>query len=114
MKTNISELSEKELLALRNAIDKALAKIEKKRKVDARKAIAAEARKHGFSLGELVGGASEKPAAKPKSRAKAKKPAPAKYRDPDAKTNTWSGKGRPPRWYKAAIDAGVDPKSLEI
>lgn len=111
MKQDFGKMSEKELLSLRNSIDKALSRIEKKRKSEARKAIAAEARKHGFSLNELVGAPSGK-TDQPKS--KMKKAAPAKYRDPNDANKTWSGKGRRPAWYKTAIEAGIDPKSLEI
>jgi len=36
--------------------------------------------------------------------------APAIYRNPDNNRQTWSGKGEPPDWYKAA----PDPKKLLI
>lgn len=107
-------MSEKELLALKNSIEKALARIEKKRKIEARKAIAAEARKHGFSLSDLLPDAAGKKAVSSSTVSKSKKPVAPKYRDPNDSARTWSGRGRQPQWYKSAIEAGIDPKKLEI
>jgi DNA-binding protein H-NS len=54
-----------------------------------------------------------------KTRAKAvkdsaakKAPRPAKYRDEAG--NTWSGQGKRPNWFKAALAAGKSAESLEI
>lgn len=38
---------------------------------------------------------------------------PAKYANPNG-AGTWSGAGRPPKWYKDAVDQGVDPESMLI
>lgn len=38
----------------------------------------------------------------------------AKYRDPANPSQTWSGRGRQPRWYAAAIKAGKSERSLLI
>ena len=37
-----------------------------------------------------------------------------KYRNPDNHAETWSGRGREPRWYKDKIAAGVKEDSLLI
>lgn len=37
---------------------------------------------------------------------------PTKYRD--LQGNTWTGRGRPPLWFRAAIAAGVNPEDLRI
>jgi|ERR1700680_264032 len=39
--------------------------------------------------------------AKPQARPRSKHPVPIKYRDPNNLTNTWSGRGKPPRWMTA-------------
>jgi DNA-binding protein H-NS len=44
--------------------------------------------------------------------AEKKPPAPAKYRD-DA-GHSWSGHGKRPNWYKAAIAGGKTPQDLEV
>ena len=58
----------------------------------------------GYSLADLIG--SE---AKP-TRA----PAIAKYRHPEDPSLTWSGRGRKPLWFVAALDAGKTPEDLAI
>ena len=105
MAIDLSKLSEKELLKLQVEVDKALKDFEKTKREAARKAAEAAAKKHGFSLTDLVGG----------GRGKAKKaPAPAKYRNPSDPAQTWSGRGRQPGWIKDAIKAGKDLKKFEI
>jgi hypothetical protein len=44
----------------------------------------------------------------------AKKPSPPKFANPADKTQTWSGKGRQPEWFKAAMAAGKSPEDLAI
>ena len=103
MAMDISKLDEKELMKLKSDVEKALASFEKRKLDDARKAAEAAAKQFGYSLGELVGGA----------KAKAKKAAaPAKYRNPENPSQTWSGRGRQPAWYKDALAKGTDPKKL--
>lgn len=38
----------------------------------------------------------------------------AKYRDPDAPHNTWSGRGKLPRWLQEKMDAGRDRDEFMI
>lgn len=37
-----------------------------------------------------------------------------KYRDPDAPLNTWSGRGRLPKWLQEKVDAGRDKDDFRI
>ncbi|MEK8051395.1 H-NS histone family protein [Ideonella sp. DXS22W] len=72
---------------------------------------------YGLTPQELFGEtASKKPrgkVAKASGKAVAKKPAtPPKYRD-DA-GNTWTGHGKRPNWFKAALAAGKTAADLEI
>ena len=53
-----------------------------------------DARKHGFDINELFG------------RKKGKGSVAPKYRDPKNPENTWTGRGRPPRWMAAALKGG--------
>jgi hypothetical protein len=41
-----------------------------------------------------------------------KKKSEIKYRDSDG--NAWTGKGPKPAWFKAALDAGVDPETFRV
>ena len=103
-KIDLSKMSMDELKQLRKDAEAAIKGFAERRRAEAMKAIEAVAKEHGMSVDEIVGG-------KGKSR-KAK--APAKYANPENPAETWSGRGRQPAWYKAAIEAGKSPKSLEI
>lgn len=41
-----------------------------------------------------------------------KKKSEIKYRDADG--NAWTGKGPKPAWFKAALDAGIDPETFRV
>ncbi len=109
---NLSKMKRKDLEQLIKDATKALDKIEKQERQDALKAAEAAAAKFGFKLTELTGGA--KAAAKASGKPAAKKPRPAKYANPADPAQTWSGMGRQPAWYRDAITAGTDPKTLEV
>ncbi len=65
---------------------------------------------YGLTPDDLFGGKAK--AKKP--RAKASKPhSPAKYRDP-ATGKTWTGHGKRPGWFVAALESGADEKALSI
>ncbi len=104
MAIDLAKLSEKELAKLTSDIEKEAKSRAKGKRDAARKAAEAAAKKHGFSLTELVGGSKG-----------AKKPAaPAKFKNPSDPKQTWSGRGRQPAWYKEAIAKGTDPKALAV
>jgi DNA-binding protein H-NS len=108
-------MSRKELEKLKSDVEKALKTAEVRDLRAAKKAAEKAAAEFGFSLGELSGDA---PADTPKRKYKKRKPAKgkgvAKYRNPDDPKQTWTGKGRQPAWFKAAMDKGTDPATLEI
>lgn len=109
MKFNLKSMTRKELEKLQSDIEKALAKVGEREMKAARLAAEKAAAAHGFSLSDLAGEAKPKKAAK-----KAKKSAPAKYRNPADASQTWTGKGRQPNWFKDAMAAGKTASSLEI
>jgi DNA-binding protein H-NS len=74
-------------------------------KKQAKKAAEDAAKKHGFSLNDLVDGAASK-SSKPKS--------PPKYRNPANPSQTWSGRGRQPAWIKEALESGRPLEELAI
>jgi DNA-binding protein H-NS len=41
-------------------------------------------------------------------------PAAPKYRNPAAPDQTWSGRGKPPAWFREAMNSGVNVASMEI
>jgi len=103
-KIDLNKLSLSELKASRKDIDAAIANFEARKRIEARKALDEVAKKHGMSLDDIIGGG--------KKRKKAK--APAKYQNPTNATETWSGRGRQPLWFKAEVAEGKKPESMEI
>lgn len=109
---NLSKMTRKQLEKLIKDAHKALKAIENKERREAKKAAAAAAAKFGFKLDELTTGTAPAPKRTPKTAPK--KPREPKYANPTDPKQTWSGMGRKPGWYRDALAAGVDPKTMEI
>ncbi|WP_415921464.1 H-NS family nucleoid-associated regulatory protein [Tateyamaria sp. SN6-1] len=105
MAKNLEKMTHQELEELRSNVDAALVAAKKRDKKEARKAAEAAAAEYGFTLAELMGGSSAKSGGKGGV---------AKYANPKNASQTWTGKGRQPKWYKDAIAAGTDPETLEV
>jgi len=112
MKPDLKSMTRKELERLKTNIEKALKKLSEKDKKAALAAAEKAAAAHGFSLDEITGGKA--PAPRRKAKSGPKKASAPKYKNPDDATQTWTGKGRQPTWFKAAIAAGKSPDDLEI
>lgn len=109
---DLNTLTLKELEKLGKNVAKAIATSEARRRKDARAAIDKVAKEYGVSVEDVLKKDDPKPARK-KPAVKAKKSAP-KFRNPEDAKQTWSGKGRRPAWYLAAIEAGKTDKDLAI
>lgn len=105
MTIDLSNMSMDELVALEKDVQKAKASFEKKRVIEARKAIENAAKEYGLTVEEVLGANA--------GGGSAQKGAP-KYANPENADQTWTGRGRQPAWYKAAIEAGQEPEALEI
>jgi DNA-binding protein H-NS len=71
------------------------------------------ARDLGLSTGR--GGASAGSAARKAMNRQAvavRRPVPVKYRDEEG--HTWTGRGKRPNWFKAALEAGKTPEDLAV
>jgi DNA-binding protein H-NS len=101
---DMNKLSLKELKDLQAQASKAIASFEDRRKKDALAELDEKARSMGFSLAELTGASA--------SRKRA--PAAAKYANPANPADTWSGRGRKPRWFEAALKSGKRPDDMAI
>jgi DNA-binding protein H-NS len=101
---NLSEMSLKELKDLQSQVAKAIAEFGDRKKKEAIAALEEKAREMGFSWAELTG------TSVPRKRS----PAVAKYANPADSSDTWSGRGRKPRWFAAALAAGKSPSDLSI
>lgn len=105
MAIDLAGMSRKDLEKLQADVQKALQQVSKTELKEAKKAAEKAAAKFGFTLAEVTGGtgkSGKKAAAAPK------------YANPDDATQTWSGRGRQPQWFKAAISAGKSPEKMEI
>lgn len=99
------QLSLEELREIRKQADKAIEGFEARQKQQALADMEEAARKHGFSLAQLTGGKIGKknqPVSAPK------------YRNPSDATQTWTGRGRKPKWIDEAVKAGNTLESMLI
>jgi len=112
MGIDLNAMSRKELEKLKAKIEKALQKLDAKDRKAALVAAEKAAAAHGYSLAEITSDMAPKKQAKSKAAAKA--PSPAKYKNPDDPDQTWSGKGRQPAWFKSAVAAGVSTDTMKI
>lgn len=75
---------------------------------------------HGYTIEELYGdlsspasGRSKKPAGRKPAKSAGSKVAP-KYRNPANPSETWSGRGRQPRWLAALVEKGKSASDFLI
>ena len=101
---DLNSMSLKELKDLQGQVAKAIAGFEERKKRAALAELEEKARELGFSLAELTG------ATTPRKRA----PASAKYANPADKSDTWSGRGRKPRWFIEGLASGKSPEDMAI
>lgn len=100
MNIEVDKLSLRELTSLLTAAEQRKRLLSNRRPLDTvRRKVIALAAQHGWTIEELYGDrpVAEMAAKKRSARRKPGKVAP-KYRDPDNRRNTWSGRGRMPRW----------------
>src|SRR6185295_16089513 len=93
-KMSYAELTEMEARIERLKLDK-----QNSERAMVRKQLMDMAKEHGFDIRELIDG-----------RKKGKGSVAAKYRDPKNPQNTWTGRGRMPRWMAAATKGGKASK----
>ena len=104
MGIDLNELSLKELRDLQSQVAKAIAGFAERRKREALAELEEKAKEMGFTLAELTGA----------SVGRKRSPSVARYANPADKSDTWSGRGRKPRWFTAAIASGKSPDDLAI
>ncbi len=78
--------------------------IARERIVKVREKLTAMAKAEGFTIEELFGTRARR----------TRRPAAPKYRNPSDHSQTWSGRGKRPRWFSAALGAGKKEKDLLI
>jgi DNA-binding protein H-NS len=101
---DLESMSLDDLKKLSRDVERAIASFEDRKRREARKALEKVAREFGLSVEEVVG--MQKASAGRTSKSA------AKYRNPANPSDTWSGRGRQPGWYKEAIAKGKSPDSM--
>lgn len=98
---DLSNLSVAELRKLQERITQEMVKRERQELASARERILAIAQSIGVPLKDLIGsGIGTKTGA-----------VAARYRNPDDASQTWTGRGRQPKWVKEWVESG---KSLDM
>lgn len=118
MSIELEGLSPKELDVLISKARQRKQKLQKRASItEVRKALAATAKKHGYTLAEIFGGASSAggqktgkggrgaAGSKPRKSATKGSKVPPKYRHP-ASGQIWTGRGIVPKWMAAEIAQG--------
>lgn len=85
--SNLHDMSLEDLKELRQAVDEEIKKRATKEKAEAQRQIVEIAKSHNINLADLAG------------REKV-------YKNPSNPWETWSGKGRKPKWVTEALAAG--------
>ncbi len=104
MKLDLTAMSLKELKDLQKQVARQIEGFEARKKREALAAVEEKAKALGFSLNELVGTIATRK----------RKPAKPKYANPANKSETWTGRGRKPRWVEAALKGGKKLDDLAI
>ena len=105
-KLNLDDLSSADLKQLRGVIDSNISIAESREMAQAREQIQAIAKSVGLSLSEIMN-------TKSSTRAKGE-PLPVKYRNPENSKETWSGRGRQPKWVNDKLAEGKTLAQLEV
>ena len=100
-RNDLEKMSYAQLTMLEQRI--ARAKVEKQdaERDAVRKKVTEFAKEHGFDIRELIDG---------RRKGRGKGSVAPKYRDPSNTANTWTGRGRMPRWMAAATKGGKAKK----
>lgn len=102
---DLNGMSLADLQQLQKDVAKAIDTYRERQKTAARVELEALAREKGFKLEEIVDAA-------PKKRGRSI--APPKYCHPDNPDVTWTGRGRKPGWFIAALEQGKRPEDMLI
>ena len=109
---NFDKLTLKELLAAEAQIADLIETKKQEERESLKTKLATLASERGFTVDELFNGKTSKVVVVGRP-AKGKKIAP-KYRNPENGGAVWSGRGRKPLWFVAALKKGVKPEKLLI
>ena len=103
----LAGLSLKELESIQKKVNSEIQKRRSKAQEEGIKKIKLIAAEYGLTSTELKGvTATKRSLTKKKAGTKKRGPVAPKYRDPSNPQNTWTGRGRKPKWVEAFLDGG--------
>ena len=98
-RSDLDKMSYAQLSAMEHRIDRLKTEKRDVEREALRKKVSELVKQHGFDIRELFG-----------LRKRGKGTVAPKYRDPSNPANTWTGRGRAPRWMAAAMKGGKAKK----
>jgi DNA-binding protein H-NS len=102
---DLDHFSLKELKDLQSRVARAITTFEERKRKEAMAAVEESARSLGFSISELFGTSTA---------SRKRSPGAPKYANPANPSETWTGRGRKPRWVEAALKQGKSLDDLSI
>lgn len=108
MAIDLSGLSLKELKSLQTRVEKEISGFKDREKRAALAALDEKARELGYPSAAAMLGATGAPKMRKRS------PAVPKFANPANTSETWSGRGRKPLWFVAALKSGKSPDDMSI
>lgn len=101
---DLESMSLEALKDLQRDVNKAVATFETRRRKEAIAALEEHAKQFGFTMAELTG------VKVPRQRVSS----PAKFANPANPADTWTGRGRKPKWFIEAIESGKTEADLAV
>jgi DNA-binding protein H-NS len=110
----LTSLSLNELESLQKKVNREIQKRRSKTQEEGFKKIKLIAAEYGLTANELKGISSGKRSVAKKKVVKTRGPVAPKYRDPSNSENTWTGRGRKPKWVEAFLNGGGRLEQITI
>lgn len=122
MSIDINTLSARELDSLINQAKKRKTVLKKRKPINTVRArLKAAATAEGYTIAELFGSASAGAGGEPRATKAPRAPrkgtgvkVPPKYRNPANPEQTWTGRGKQPRWMAEEVSKGKKPEDFLI
>jgi len=113
MAKDLENMSHAELQAFVEKAQQRMVQLQRSRRSEIRNKVNNLLKAEGFTFDELYGSGGGKRAST-ESAVKTKIAVKPKYRDPADASQTWTGRGKRPRWFQAALTAGKKETDLLI
>jgi len=110
----LASLSLNELEAIQKKVNREIQKRRSKAQEEGLKKIKLIAAEYGLTSNELNGISPSKRSATRRNSPKKRGPVAPKYRDPSNAENTWTGRGRKPKWVEAFLNGGGRLEQITI